>query len=214
MSRTSETPQLSEQLLKRARELEDIGDEARASVYFRDASLMRQAAAALRESPQTPAERICQIRRDAAENITVRPAQAHADMIELCDALELERTISREWREAAEHAQSESSASPAPPQGQAPPRCEALFRAGGQPAVCQLPLAHAGDHALLRPAEPVAPAPKSTKDLYDELLYTVASKYPNETRHQTALRYIRSCESRSSEACAPSSTSASAQEDR
>lgn len=26
--------------------------------------------------------------------------------------------------------------------------------------------------------------------LYDELLYAVGSKYPNETRHETALRYI------------------------
>jgi hypothetical protein len=35
-----------------------------------------------------------------------------------------------------------------------------------------------------------------TKDaeLYKELLYAVGSKYPNETRHQTALRYIRRAE--------------------
>jgi hypothetical protein len=29
------------------------------------------------------------------------------------------------------------------------------------------------------------------KTLYFELLYAVASKHPGETRHQTALRYIR-----------------------
>jgi hypothetical protein len=28
-------------------------------------------------------------------------------------------------------------------------------------------------------------------DLYNELIMAVCSKYPNETRHQTALRYIR-----------------------
>lgn len=32
--------------------------------------------------------------------------------------------------------------------------------------------------------------------LYDELLYAIASKYPGETRHQTALRYIQEAESR------------------
>ena len=31
--------------------------------------------------------------------------------------------------------------------------------------------------------------------LYDELLFGVASKYPNETRHKTALRYIQEAES-------------------
>lgn len=29
---------------------------------------------------------------------------------------------------------------------------------------------------------------------YNELIYAVASKYPNETRHQTALRYIKEME--------------------
>lgn len=29
------------------------------------------------------------------------------------------------------------------------------------------------------------------RDRYDELLYAVATKHPDETRHQTALRYIR-----------------------
>lgn len=29
---------------------------------------------------------------------------------------------------------------------------------------------------------------------YYELLYNVSKKYPNETRHQTALRYIKICE--------------------
>ena len=30
---------------------------------------------------------------------------------------------------------------------------------------------------------------------YHELVYAVASKYPNETRHETALRYIKNAES-------------------
>jgi hypothetical protein len=29
---------------------------------------------------------------------------------------------------------------------------------------------------------------------YDELLYSVGNKYPNESRHETALRYIRNSE--------------------
>ena len=32
------------------------------------------------------------------------------------------------------------------------------------------------------------------KRLYHELIMEVASKYPNETRHETALRYIREAE--------------------
>lgn len=34
-----------------------------------------------------------------------------------------------------------------------------------------------------------------TQEKYMELLYAVASKFPNETRHQTALRYIKNSES-------------------
>lgn len=30
---------------------------------------------------------------------------------------------------------------------------------------------------------------------YQEIMMAVESKYPNETRHETALRYIKSCES-------------------
>jgi hypothetical protein len=37
---------------------------------------------------------------------------------------------------------------------------------------------------------------RSTQELYDELIYAVASKYPDETRHQTALRYICEGENR------------------
>jgi hypothetical protein len=34
-----------------------------------------------------------------------------------------------------------------------------------------------------------------TQEKYMELLYAVASKFPDETRHQTALRYIKNAES-------------------
>lgn len=40
------------------------------------------------------------------------------------------------------------------------------------------------------------PEPSSVQDLYNELLYAVARKFPGETRHQTALRYIREAEER------------------
>jgi hypothetical protein len=36
----------------------------------------------------------------------------------------------------------------------------------------------------------------NTQKLYDELLYAVERKFPNETRHQTALRYIQETEKR------------------
>jgi hypothetical protein len=34
----------------------------------------------------------------------------------------------------------------------------------------------------------------TTDDLYHQLLYAVGRKYPGETRHETALRYIRQAE--------------------
>lgn len=39
----------------------------------------------------------------------------------------------------------------------------------------------------------------SWKGLYDELLFAVETKYPGETRHQTALRYIKERENRLSQ---------------
>ena len=35
---------------------------------------------------------------------------------------------------------------------------------------------------------------KRLRGLYDELLYAVGKKFPDETRHQTALRYIQQAE--------------------
>lgn len=49
--------------------------------------------------------------------------------------------------------------------------------------------------------QPIYTAPQPTDKLleletkYNELIMAVASKYPNETRHQTALRYIKNAES-------------------
>uniref|UniRef100_A0A6H1ZG30 Uncharacterized protein n=1 Tax=viral metagenome TaxID=1070528 RepID=A0A6H1ZG30_9ZZZZ len=44
------------------------------------------------------------------------------------------------------------------------------------------------------------PEPK-TEDKYMELIMAVENKYPGESRHQTALRYIKEAESRSSHTC-------------
>lgn len=48
------------------------------------------------------------------------------------------------------------------------------------------------------------------QELYLEILMGVESKFPNESRHETALRYIRESEQRHSEfwACADASTRA------
>lgn len=40
---------------------------------------------------------------------------------------------------------------------------------------------------------------------YEELIFAVESKFPNETRHQTALRYIKEREHPSVGACMPES---------
>ena len=45
-------------------------------------------------------------------------------------------------------------------------------------------------------ASPTPPVSEDQKDaeLYKELIYAVANKFPGESRHQTALRYIRNAE--------------------
>ena len=46
-----------------------------------------------------------------------------------------------------------------------------------------------------------APIPTpSQEEAYKELIYAVARKFPNETRHQTALRYIMQAEEQSNDA--------------
>ena len=47
-----------------------------------------------------------------------------------------------------------------------------------------------------------APKPEREREAYHELIYAVESRYPNETRHQTALRYIQQAEHGSDEKCA------------
>lgn len=42
---------------------------------------------------------------------------------------------------------------------------------------------------------------KSTRHDYTELLYAVGKKYPDETRHETALRYIRQAEAPQNDVC-------------
>jgi len=56
-------------------------------------------------------------------------------------------------------------------------------------------------HPLPQPAKPV-----ELQALYDELIFAVRSKYPDETRHQTALRYIRRMEEPSTSAAAKERT--------
>jgi hypothetical protein len=54
-----------------------------------------------------------------------------------------------------------------------------------------------GDAILAAPTAPTGAQPvadRSAEAKYQELLYAVASKHPGETRHQTALRYIRQAE--------------------
>lgn len=52
----------------------------------------------------------------------------------------------------------------------------------------------------MKPSAPESPAKEQPGEqtdiaaLYDELLFAVGNKYPGETRHQTALRYIRRAE--------------------
>ena len=49
-------------------------------------------------------------------------------------------------------------------------------------------------------ASPVAQPPRDVSELYHELLYAVERKFPGESRHETALRYIRDTEERVCEA--------------
>ena len=49
--------------------------------------------------------------------------------------------------------------------------------------------------AVPSPREATLPDAAGERErLYEELLFAVGNKYPNETRHQTALRYIRQAE--------------------
>jgi hypothetical protein len=40
---------------------------------------------------------------------------------------------------------------------------------------------------------------KRLREKYNELIFAVVKKYPNETRHETALRYIKQAESDTTE---------------
>jgi hypothetical protein len=56
---------------------------------------------------------------------------------------------------------------------------------------------HVGDAA--RDFERLADEHLPARQQYHELLYAVSQKFPGETRHETALRYIRAAEARASE---------------
>ena len=47
------------------------------------------------------------------------------------------------------------------------------------------------------PLYTTSPQRQPLSDLYNELLFAVGNKYPNETRHQTALRYLKQAEATS-----------------
>lgn len=62
------------------------------------------------------------------------------------------------------------------------------------------------DHdTMKRLCEDLITRAEKAEALYQELIYAVASKHPDETRHQTALRYIRQAETPSGD-CASNST--------
>ncbi len=53
------------------------------------------------------------------------------------------------------------------------------------------------DDAKVRDWNTTPPQRQPLNDLYNELLFAVGNKYPNETRHQTALRYLKQAEATS-----------------
>jgi len=63
----------------------------------------------------------------------------------------------------------------------------------------------AAEIPINRPPPPCPISPikihNDIENKYHELLFAVESKFPNETRHQTALRYIREAESQCKTAC-------------
>lgn len=65
--------------------------------------------------------------------------------------------------------------------------------------------------AELEAAAPAQAVPDEVRKAYDELIYAVARKWPGETRHQTALRYIREREQPSTSTAACAATPADSQ---
>lgn len=56
------------------------------------------------------------------------------------------------------------------------------------------------DDEYTTPQVPVSSKAFRDAKLYQELIYNVSKKYPNETRHETALRYIRQAENQPDQA--------------
>ena len=57
------------------------------------------------------------------------------------------------------------------------------------------------NYASADSAEKVLKRLEDLREKYNELLYAVGNKYPDETRHQTALRYIIQAEAPNKDAC-------------
>ena len=55
--------------------------------------------------------------------------------------------------------------------------------------------------ALIRKCEALRDDRDEAQRLHQELLFEVATKHPRESRHETALRYIRQAETRSNTQC-------------
>ncbi len=63
----------------------------------------------------------------------------------------------------------------------------------GQPC-SPFPVSRRCSCAAATPPDPRAEREAETRQRYEELLYAVAQKFPGESRHETALRYIRNAE--------------------
>jgi hypothetical protein len=93
-----------------------------------------------------------------------------------------------EWADRAREAEAKLKA--AQPEQQPKPVTQCSF------PTCQTTGGCVG--TCTRSTQPTPPQRKPlTDELYNELLFAVGSKYPDETRHQTALRYIKRAEMRS-----------------
>ena len=94
-----------------------------------------------------------------------------------------------------------------PPAAQQEPRCAVIVEVFGKDWRLDYMSLPVGKHRLytqeyVYTTPPAAqPAQHTEQELYHELLFAVAKVHPNETRHQTALRYIQQAESGSADRC-------------
>ena len=118
------------------------------------------------------------------DNMLLSMIQKHFPSLPLSD----EHTDWGKWLGFARAVYEAGRASPASVLGGWKHSCNALCMGDVELWIPQCP--HCG-----KPA-PTPPVSEDRKDaeLYGELLYAVANKFPGESRHQTALRYIRNAE--------------------